>query len=143
MRRWAGCLIVTDEGKIALQKRENKPGIMNPGMLTTFGGELEKDESPDEGMRRELIEELEIDPKNYSIEPVSQFWGVPHPAKEDVECYVYILRGVPFSDMHLHEGEAITLLTPEEAIGLSEKEASFMTIRVLAEYCDKTNIETM
>jgi len=94
---------------------------------------LEKDESPDEGMRRELLEELEIDPKNYSIEPMDKFWGVPHPAKEDLECYVYILRGVPFLDMHLHEGEAITLLTLDEAVELKESETSFMTRRILAD----------
>ncbi|MBN1778606.1 MAG: NUDIX domain-containing protein [Candidatus Buchananbacteria bacterium] len=62
---------ITDGSKIfikndALNKylfvlRDNKPNIPNPNMWGLFGGGIEPGESPDETIRREIAEEVDID----------------------------------------------------------------------------------
>jgi len=37
-----GAILVNPQGKIILQQRDKKPGIVNPGMIAIFGGTLKK-----------------------------------------------------------------------------------------------------
>lgn len=47
-----------------LQKRSNN-AERNPGGFSIFGGGVEKEESPEQGMLREMNEELNFTPSNY------------------------------------------------------------------------------
>lgn len=60
--RSAGAILVNARGEILLQQRENKPDLLFPGHWSTFGGGIEAGETPDEGIRRELLEEIEFAP---------------------------------------------------------------------------------
>jgi 8-oxo-dGTP pyrophosphatase MutT (NUDIX family) len=46
--------------RFVLQHRDNKPDIDLPGLWSLFGGELETDEAPAAGIRREIVEELAL-----------------------------------------------------------------------------------
>ncbi len=52
---------VNPQGKILLQQRDDRPDLMFPGYWTTFGGAMEAGETPDEAIRRELLEEIELE----------------------------------------------------------------------------------
>lgn len=52
-------------GKYVLQLRENKPTIAAPGQWSLFGGKLFAGEAPSNGVRREIHEELGIEPARY------------------------------------------------------------------------------
>lgn len=54
---YAGVLLVTEDGRIIGQQRDDKPGIDNPGRIGTFGGTVELGENPQESAWRELVEE--------------------------------------------------------------------------------------
>src|SRR4051812_41586401 len=54
-------LIAVDGDRVILQQRDDKPGIANPGLITTFGGVSEGEEYPHETAVREIREELGID----------------------------------------------------------------------------------
>lgn len=43
---YVGCIIVDAHSKFLLQRRDNKPGISNPGLLSTFGGGLAAEKLP-------------------------------------------------------------------------------------------------
>ncbi|MBZ0297789.1 MAG: NUDIX domain-containing protein [Anaerolineae bacterium] len=58
-----GAILVNPAGKILIQQRDEKPGLKYPGYWTTFGGKVEDGEHPDEAMRRELLEEIELEPE--------------------------------------------------------------------------------
>ncbi|WP_076819731.1 NUDIX domain-containing protein [Pseudofrankia asymbiotica] len=60
-RQYSGIIFLTAERQVVLQRRDNKPGIVNPGMLTAFGGTGESDETPVETAMREAHEELDIE----------------------------------------------------------------------------------
>lgn len=50
-------LIVTDDGRLLLHHRDDKPGIAHPGCWAGFGGAVEEGESVEEALRREVLEE--------------------------------------------------------------------------------------
>lgn len=51
--------ILYREGKFLMQLRDDKPGIPYPGHWSLFGGHLELEETPEEGLKRELLEEID------------------------------------------------------------------------------------
>ena len=63
-------LIVLEDGRYLCQLRSQKPGIFYPDHWGLFGGEVEADENAEEGLKRELREELalEIDTAEYFTE---------------------------------------------------------------------------
>ena len=46
------------EGRWLMQLRDDFPGIVAPGCWGLFGGHLDAGESPEEALRRELLEEI-------------------------------------------------------------------------------------
>lgn len=60
MFRSVGALIVDDQNRLLLQKRDNKQSIYFPDSWGTFGGACESDELPETAIVREIKEELEV-----------------------------------------------------------------------------------
>jgi 8-oxo-dGTP pyrophosphatase MutT (NUDIX family) len=58
--RAAVALIVLEDGRYLLQLRDQKPGIFFPGHWGLFGGAIEPGETPEQAVRREIKEELEL-----------------------------------------------------------------------------------
>lgn len=99
--------IIHQNGKYLMQLRDNIPNILYPGVWAFFGGHLEPGEEPEQGLRRELIEEI-----NYLAEQLTEF-----------RCEVsgqYIRHlyscplSVPLEKLELKEGWDMNLLTPLE-----------------------------
>ncbi|NES84061.1 MAG: NUDIX domain-containing protein [Moorea sp. SIO2B7] len=60
--------ILYQQGRFLLQLRDDIPGILYPGHWGLFGGHIESGETPDEALRRELVEEI-----NYSVSEARKF----------------------------------------------------------------------
>ncbi len=60
VRRYVSCIVLTKDHKIMLQKRGTE-WLSFPGMLSTFGGQIELKENPLQTLVRELKEELGAD----------------------------------------------------------------------------------
>lgn len=58
--------ILTYCNKYILQLRDNKPNIAAPGQWSLFGGLLQKPETPLQTIKREIYEELVIEPLDFS-----------------------------------------------------------------------------
>jgi 8-oxo-dGTP pyrophosphatase MutT (NUDIX family) len=103
----AHAILVTPDGKIALQQRDNNLGIVNPGLITVFGGTLRSSDNLDEGLKSELMEELELDITNYEVSKL----GAYHKTKEidgvDFVINVFIVKDVSIENLKLHEGKNI------------------------------------
>jgi mutator protein MutT len=57
----AVAIIVLDDGNYLLQLRDEIPGIYFPGHWGLFGGAMDKGETAEDALRRELREELSVD----------------------------------------------------------------------------------
>jgi 8-oxo-dGTP pyrophosphatase MutT (NUDIX family)/GNAT superfamily N-acetyltransferase len=133
--RSVGAILVNARGEILLQQRDNKPGLLYAGCWSTFGGAVEADETPDEAVRRELREEIELEPaltlwQTFTHEYVYQ--GQP----TLVEQYVYY--GAVDRDSHeiaLNEGQALGFFSRDDleslpvAFGFGPTFAAFFDTR--------------
>jgi 8-oxo-dGTP diphosphatase len=68
-RACVGCLVVSRDGKIVLQQRDQDAKTF-PGFLATFGGGIEDNETPTQALVRELKEELGADVKESEVIPL-------------------------------------------------------------------------
>lgn len=102
-----GAILVNAAGKILIQQRDEKPGLKYPGYWTTFGGKVEAGEHPDEAMRRELLEEIELAPE-LRLWKTRQFTEQVHGGLVVVEQWLYIGRvDLPAEAITLNEGQAL------------------------------------
>ena len=99
--------ILYREEKFLMQLRDDIPGILYPGFWGLFGGHLEKGETPEAGLRREVKEEI-----NYFV---------PEPLKFSFYNDARIIRhiyhaplAVPVTELELHEGWDLALISPED-----------------------------
>ncbi len=99
--------IIYQEGKYLMQLRDDLPEILYPGVWGLFGGHLDPGESPEGGLRRELIEEI-----GYRVDELTEFR-----CYEDDRIIRYMYSCplvVPIEELQLNEGQDLGLLTPEE-----------------------------
>jgi 8-oxo-dGTP diphosphatase len=100
--------ILTQNNRFLMQLRDDKPGILYPGHWGLFGGHLELDETPEEALKREVLEEIE-----YAVTKPVKFGCY---ADSQIVRYVYHAPlVVPIEQLILHEGWDLALV-PLEAI---------------------------
>lgn len=108
MKQYVGALLITPNNEIIMQQRDDKPGIVNPGMITTFGGGVENGENINEAIKRELREELEL------VVSDIQLFGIFYKTKEihgeDCECNIYIIRNINPENIVINEGRGFALV---------------------------------
>ncbi len=69
MKHASGILLFAPDGKVVVQRRDNKAPT-SPNMLSLFGGGLEPGEQPLAAAYRELSEETSLDSSNLAIKHV-------------------------------------------------------------------------
>lgn len=108
MKKAAGTLLLTEDGSVVLQRRTSDAPT-SPNMLSLFGGGMEGDETPIEGARRELSEEISLDTSKLEMSPLAEF-GHKHE-------YFYIFSMViPTTKFDVYEGTGAELYDPEQAL---------------------------
>lgn len=98
-------LLINPDGKLLLQQRDNRPSLRFPGHWTTFGGAIERGETPERAMRRELHEEIGFAPEMIFWKTVSLAQIM---AGEQVILDIYVFVGHvdrPLEKIDVHEGQ--------------------------------------
>lgn len=107
------------QGRILLQQRDDRPDLRFPGCWTTFGGAIENGETPDEAIRRELLEEIELElpMKLWKVlNEVVEFPGFPAITGKN---YVYVGPIDKLADdICLNEGQALGYFGPDDLAAL-------------------------
>lgn len=99
--------ILYRDNKFLMQLRDNIPTIVYPGHWAFFGGHIEAGENPEEGLKRELLEEI-----GYKPTTISFFGYYPDPIV--MRHVFYVPLTVEMEDLVLGEGWDMGLFTPEE-----------------------------
>jgi 8-oxo-dGTP pyrophosphatase MutT (NUDIX family) len=110
-----GAIIVTPDRRYLLQLRDDVPEIWFPGHWGLFGGAIDAGESPEQALRRELIEEIGVAPRKVAYFTEFHFnfgfaGGVMTPR------LFYEVRVTPdeIADMRLGEGSDMRLFAEGE-----------------------------
>jgi 8-oxo-dGTP diphosphatase len=97
------------QGRWLMQLRDDSPGIVAPGCWGLFGGHLDAGESPEEAVRRELLEEIGWQPKTV------RFWL--HHRNERRLAHVFLAHlTVPLDQLQLREGQDMALVSATELL---------------------------
>jgi 8-oxo-dGTP pyrophosphatase MutT (NUDIX family) len=105
--RVAGVVLHRD-GCVLLQHRDDRPDIVWPGAWAIFGGHLEGEESPEEGARREIEEEL-------GLRLEGPLPLIHHDIRGNRERFFYAAAlAVELEELTLNEGQGMALLTRDE-----------------------------
>ncbi len=99
--------ILHQDGHFLMQLRDNIPTIIYPDRWGFFGGHLEPGETPEMGVKREVIEEI-----NFTIENPIFFCRY-----DDEVALRYIFQApltVSIDDLNLQEGADLGLVSPDD-----------------------------
>jgi len=103
-----------NNGKVLTVLRDNLPNIPYPNMWDLAGGGRENEESPYETMRREVLEELNIDIPESSVVWVKHYESVTKPGKKSVFMVANIsdhqIESIKFGE----EGQGYKMVTFQE-----------------------------
>lgn len=127
IREIAVSVVIDTQGRYLLQRRDNIPGIMHPGMISLFGGHREQGETYLQCVAREIAEELTYLAKSNDFEHLIDV--DLHEGDDRVRGSIFLLRNVPTDELVVTEGSLLTVnrenlsqfeneLTPTARLGL-------------------------
>lgn len=131
MNNYSGILLVTNSNSLLLQQRDINPNIVNPGLVTTFGGKVEGNETPLEGALREIREESNLNPKEKDLLFFKNFTKIEKDGTQTL-LHIYILRNVSTKDLEIYEGEGYFEIQRED--NLSKIKLSPTAKEIITEY---------
>ncbi|MEX2227899.1 MAG: NUDIX domain-containing protein [Dehalococcoidia bacterium] len=124
-------LIVAEDGRILLQHRDDKPGLVGAGQWGFFGGHVEASERPTQAFLREIEEELAWRPRHIELFTTRE---IEHHGGATTSYAYGAHLDVPFESLVLGEGQGMALfdpsaLPPETMPGIGEVVAQFAASR--------------
>ncbi len=99
--------ILHQNGHFLMQLRDNIPTIIYPDRWGFFGGHLEPGETPEMGVKREVLEEI-----NYQLE--NPIFFCRHDDEVALRYIFHAPLTVPIQDLILQEGADLGLVSPED-----------------------------
>ena len=113
-------IITTAAGRFLMQLRDDIPRIFYPGFWGCFGGAVGAGEDPAVALSRELQEELEYCPIDFSKVLSLDFDLRGLTGKKNFRHYYLVkIKEKDVDGFVLHEGAAMKLFTPAELFTLS------------------------
>jgi 8-oxo-dGTP diphosphatase len=119
-------VVVSPNGHLLCQLRDDIPGIIDPGCWTSSpGGLVEYGETHDEAVRREMKEEFNIEIRD--IESLANF----SLEGEFADSYFIFAAKLasPVSQVQCNEGQKVKFFTPQCALKLGQPEIPTLILK--------------
>ena len=106
-------IVINKHGFILMMLRDNKPGIMNPGVWSFVGGHIEDGESPIEALVREVFEETGLKIREDDCEKIAI---LDEPTRER---NIFVVKGDwNDEDITRGEGQDMRFVSQKELVDL-------------------------
>ena len=109
-----GVFLVNPENQVLLHLRDNKPTVFMSGMWTGLGGSIEDNETAEEAVFRELMEEISYRPKEL-------YYLIGYLQPDRVVHIYFSFTDVASNSLILNEGVALQYYSFEEIEKLYEE----------------------
>jgi 8-oxo-dGTP pyrophosphatase MutT (NUDIX family) len=116
MKQYAAVLLETPDGKLIFHKRDNKPGIANPGMIGFFGGGVEEGETFLQAAVREIKEELDLNLDPTQLRAFSNFQKTIELDGEELEGQVFLAQNIDPNQLrpNPNEGQGFIVISKDD-----------------------------
>src|SRR5262245_25081021 len=126
-KRGASILFINSQKQVLLFLRDSRPDIPFPGCWDILGGHVESDETPEECIRREMLEEIGID------------IGEPMLFRENdmghwTEYTFWKAADLDIAKIKLNEGQCLKWFTKDDVSELSDGELAFGFRRIVLDF---------
>ena len=112
MKEIAQILLFDRKGRLLIYLRDDKPEIPFPNHWDFFGGHLEKGETPEQALVREIKEELGLDLATWRFfRRYECFSGDAYP---NIKHLYFAQIDRDASDLRLYEGQRLTAIAAEQ-----------------------------
>jgi 8-oxo-dGTP pyrophosphatase MutT (NUDIX family) len=111
----AAVFLVTEDRRLILQLRDDKPDIHYPNMITAFGGGAEPGETPTQCALRELAEETGLQAQAEDLQQLGAVSRVDFRGHPTASVF-FLLRNVDPAALTITEGTAIVLSFEQAAM---------------------------
>lgn len=108
----ASVIFINGRGEFVMQRRDNKPNIRNPGMITAWGGALEYGETALQAAVREVSEETNLKPQEDDFVFFGDYIRNHRVNGARVLNHVFILGGVDEKNLEVFEGQGYAIVNP-------------------------------
>lgn len=115
MQTYSGVLLKTVDNKLLLQLRDDRPDIVNPGMIAIFGGTAKANETPINCAKREIAEEVGLSVSNNDLN-LLKIYSTTVPNVGKVRSHIFLVENVNQKKLQINEGQAIYVLGPNQDI---------------------------
>ncbi|MBI2356540.1 NUDIX hydrolase [Candidatus Dojkabacteria bacterium] len=130
----AGVIFITSDNKILLEDRRK---IKKHGEhWSFFGGSIEKGETPEQAMKREINEEMGYRIDNYTLFNKYTFIPVNKPDLE-LTYYMYLAKAPLIKDLKIHSRGGIKGFTLRQALRLRITDKDKDILREVNSYLNK------
>ena len=110
IREIAAAILIDTNGRVLLQRRDDKPDIMQPGKIGMFGGHREGDESFIECVVREVAEEISFCVPAERFQHLCSLDG-PDPERSEghVKGEFFVAYDIPIDELTITEGKLLVV----------------------------------
>jgi 8-oxo-dGTP pyrophosphatase MutT (NUDIX family) len=113
-REGASAILISTDGHLLLQLRDNLPHISDPGKIGLFGGRREGDENFLDCAIREIHEEVGLYLPAERFELIASYFGPDHLTPNGIRHgQVFVVRNVPVNQLTVTEG-SLTIVALHE-----------------------------
>jgi ADP-ribose pyrophosphatase YjhB (NUDIX family) len=110
----ASVVFINPEGKLIFQKRDNKPNIRNPNMISTWGGACEKNETPLQAAIREVHEETNVKISENDVTFFGEYRRSFDIDGKQVVNHVFLVHNIDETILEVYEGQGWVLIDPSK-----------------------------
>ncbi|MGX9424878.1 MULTISPECIES: NUDIX domain-containing protein [Bradyrhizobium] len=114
LREGAAAIVIDTDGRFLMQLRDDKPGIVDPGKISLFGGRREGNETFRDCIAREIHEELGCHLPAERFQHLARRVGSNHPITGGhFHAEIFIVRSICSEELTITEGKLKTFTLAE------------------------------